>query len=119
LFETLKLVPFMVDTHDGGNYWSRLTENIEQLDNCVMGIGIPAGGGLILHPDGALEPIRSLVDLFVVEGGRIKQSILAPSRAFPNSKAASEAGPVIELLEKVSLTQFFASDTVFRVDRCA
>jgi hypothetical protein len=105
----------MVDTRDECNDWSRLTQNMEQLDNDVLGIGFPVGCGLILHPDGELEPIRSFVDLFVVKDGLVKQSVLAPVNAFPDSTTTSETVPVAERFEKVPLTQFFATDS----DICA
>ena len=78
LFETFKLVPFMVDAHNESNGWSRLGDTITLLNSGVSGIGLPAGGGAIYHPDGCLEAIRFPVDGFAVSEGRLERSILLP-----------------------------------------
>jgi cyanophycinase len=79
LFETLKLVPYMIDAHDECNQWSSLKERIALLSGSVRGIGIPAGGGMIYHPDGDMEPIRFAIDEFVFAEERLEQTILLPT----------------------------------------
>lgn len=78
LFETLKLVPYMIDVHDEREQWSSLKDRISLLSGSVQGIGIPAGGGVICHPDGEMEPIRFAIDEFVIVEGRLEQHILLP-----------------------------------------
>jgi cyanophycinase-like exopeptidase len=78
LFETLKLVPFMIDVHDERNDWSRLRDTVTLLNSSVKGVGIPAGGGIIYHPDGDLEPIRYPVDGFAVTDGQLERNVLLP-----------------------------------------
>jgi len=79
LFETFKLVPFMIDAHDERDAWSRLADAILLLDSGVKGIGLSAGGGAIYHPDGDLEPIRFPLDGFAVVDGRLERSIVLPT----------------------------------------
>jgi cyanophycinase len=78
LFATLKLVPFMVDTHDERNEWRRLEETILLLNTSVRGAAISAGGGVIYHPDGDMEPIRFPIEVFAVTEGCLERSILLP-----------------------------------------
>jgi peptidase E len=86
LFETFKLVPYMIDTHDERNDWSRLGDTILLMESGVKGIGIPAGGGAIYHPEGDLEPIRFPVDLFAAADGRLQRSMLLPENVLLGSK---------------------------------
>ncbi len=90
LFETLKLIPFMVDTHDERRDWSSLRDTLLLLDNNVSGIGIPAGAGVAYHPNGDLEPIRFASDVFSVIGGRLEQNILLP---YPEGAAQESLVP--------------------------
>src|SRR5215207_9243751 len=55
LVGTFRLVPFVVDTHDEGQEWGRLRRAIRLLGGAARGVGVPAGGGLIYHPDGRVE----------------------------------------------------------------
>jgi cyanophycinase len=86
LFETFKLVPYMVDAHDERSDWSRLADTILLLNSDVKGVGISAGGGAIYYPDGDLQPIRFPVDLFAAVDGRLQRSILVPEGALPGTK---------------------------------
>jgi peptidase E len=78
LFETLKLVPYMIEAHQEQDQWSSLKDRITLLGGSVKGIGIPAGGGVIYHPDGDLEAVRFAIDEFVVSEGQLEQRILLP-----------------------------------------
>jgi cyanophycinase-like exopeptidase len=55
---TFGLVPFVIDAHDEGRNWGRLRRTIRLLGGTAEGIGIPAGGGLIYHPDRRVEAVR-------------------------------------------------------------
>lgn len=78
LFETLKLVPYMIEAHHEHDQWASLKDRIMLLGGSVKGIGIPGGGGAIYHPDGDIEPIRFAIDEFVVVEGQLEQRILLP-----------------------------------------
>jgi len=86
LFETFKLVPYMIDAHEEHNDWSRLADTILLLDSGVKGVGLPAGGGAICYPDGDLDSIRFPVDLFAAAEGRLQRSILVPEGALFGSR---------------------------------
>lgn len=76
-FETFQLVPMVVDVHDEPE-WSRLHAVVKGLPEHGRGLGIPLGGGAILHADLSVEPVRKqLLELHLVEG-ELKTSLLLP-----------------------------------------
>ena len=78
LFDTFRLVPFIVDAHDDKNAWQNLRQAVKFCSGAVKGIGLPAGGGLIYHTNHTAESIRyPAVELFL-KGGEIAQSLLMP-----------------------------------------
>ncbi len=78
LIDVFNLVPAIIDVHDEQREWARLSRTIHMLEGTVSGIGIPAGGGIVAHPDGTLEALRRPADEFSWNGTRVKQSILLP-----------------------------------------
>jgi hypothetical protein len=44
----------------------------------VRGLGIPAGGGLVYHPDGVVEPVRRPIHELVVQDDGLHRSLLLP-----------------------------------------
>ncbi|WP_333895142.1 Type 1 glutamine amidotransferase-like domain-containing protein [Mycolicibacterium gadium] len=77
-FEVFGLVRLVVDTHDERAGWARLARTIDLLDGTVAGLGIPSGGGVIVHPDATIEPLRRAAHEFRSERGRIAHSLLHP-----------------------------------------
>ncbi|HEU4507477.1 MAG TPA: Type 1 glutamine amidotransferase-like domain-containing protein [Pyrinomonadaceae bacterium] len=78
LFDTFRLVPFVVDAHDEKNAWRNLRQSIQFCGGVVHGIGLPSGGGLIYHTNHTAEAIRyPAVELFL-RSGEIAQSLLMP-----------------------------------------
>lgn len=64
LFETFKLVPFIIGAHEESNNWKTTRDLLRSSANNTRGIGLPTGGGVIYHPDQTLEPLRNfLVEL--------------------------------------------------------
>jgi cyanophycinase len=83
LVGALGIVPFSVDAHDEASGWRRLRQLVLRSLPGSVGIGVPAGGGIIHHPDGTVEPVgRSAVELRV-EDERIIESILYPPDHLP------------------------------------
>jgi hypothetical protein len=80
LVSTFQLVPFVVDAHDEGRGWGRLRRMVRLLGGAAKGIGIPAGGGLIYHPDGGVEAVRRPLLELSFEGGAINESSLPRRR---------------------------------------
>lgn len=63
LFPTLGLAPFLVGVHEPAD-WPALKTAVRAAGPGTRGIGIPWGGGALLHPDGTLEAVRHpLIDL--------------------------------------------------------
>jgi cyanophycinase len=78
LLDVFNLVPAIIDVHDEHREWARLSRTVHTLEGEITGLGIPTGGGLMLHPDGTFEALRRPVDEFSWDGSQIKHSILLP-----------------------------------------
>ncbi len=76
LLEMFKLVPVVVDTHDDRAEWARLSGAIDSLQGAATGIGIPFGGGVIVHADATIEPLRRPALEFRFDGTSVTQSLL-------------------------------------------
>jgi cyanophycinase-like exopeptidase len=76
--DVFNLVPMVIDTHDEQAGWARLSRTIHLLDGAAAGLGIPAGGGVIVHTDATIEPLRRPSHEFRLEGGRVTHSLLCP-----------------------------------------
>ena len=78
MFDTFRLVPFVVDAHDEPN-WTLLTRVVPKAGEHVRGFGIPSGGGAVYHPDYSMEPIRHpVVEVSVSDEGQVRQALLFP-----------------------------------------
>jgi hypothetical protein len=77
LFTPLALCPFLVGVHEPPE-WPDLKRAVRAAGPGARGIGIPLGGGALLHPDGRLEPVRHPVVELVNAGGVLRESRLAP-----------------------------------------
>jgi cyanophycinase len=78
LVDVFNLVAAIVDVHDERNEWARLSSVIHLLEGAAMGLGIPSGGGVVVHPDATIEPLRRPAHEFRFDGTRIVQSLLCP-----------------------------------------
>jgi cyanophycinase len=76
LLDVFKLVPVVVDTHDERAEWARLSRAIHSLQGAATGLGIPSGGGVIVHTDTTIEPLRRPAHEFRFEGTRVVHSLL-------------------------------------------
>lgn len=77
IFDTFRLVPFVVDVHDEPD-WHRLSQVVPRAGEHARGFGIPSGGGALFHPDYSVEPVRHpLVEMSRTDDG-VQQSLLLP-----------------------------------------
>jgi cyanophycinase-like exopeptidase len=76
LLDLFKLVPVLIDTHDERAEWARLSRTIHVLAGAATGLGIPSGGGVIVHADATIEPLRRPAHEFRFEGPRVTHSLL-------------------------------------------
>ncbi|MFO0763108.1 MAG: Type 1 glutamine amidotransferase-like domain-containing protein [Byssovorax sp.] len=77
-FDTFQLVPLIVDVHDEPS-WTRLHTVVRAMPDHARGLGIPLGGGAIVHADLSVEPVRKqLLELHLTEG-ELKTSLLLPT----------------------------------------
>ena len=76
LLDVFKLVPAVIDTHDEGAEWPRLSRTIHLLEGAASGLGIPSGGGVIVHADTTIEALRRPAHEFRFEGTRVMHSLL-------------------------------------------
>src|SRR6201998_398004 len=76
LLDLFKLVQVIIDTHDERADWARLSRTIQLLQGAATGLGIPSGGGVIVHPDTIIEPLRRPAHKFRFEDDRVAHSLL-------------------------------------------
>ena len=76
--DVFKLVPMVIDTHDEQSGWARLSRTIHLLDGAAAGLGIPSGGGIVVHADTTIEPLRRASHEFRLDDGRVTHSLLCP-----------------------------------------
>ncbi|PRI16000.1 peptidase [Mycobacterium shigaense] len=76
LIDVFSLVPVVIDTHEEGTDWERLSRAIHSLQGAATGIGIPSGGGVIVHPDNTIEPLRRPAHEFFFDGTQVTDSLL-------------------------------------------
>jgi len=79
LFETFKLVPFLIGVHEEKDGWKNLRQILHLKNAATKGLGIPAGGGLIYRQDQTIEPIRMPVILVSMENGKVAENVLFPT----------------------------------------
>lgn len=78
VFDVFNLVPMVIDVHDERNEWARLQRTIQSLNGEAAGLGIPSGGGIVVHADTTIEPLRYPAHKFVYEGTAVTHSRLQP-----------------------------------------
>ncbi|HYX25560.1 MAG TPA: Type 1 glutamine amidotransferase-like domain-containing protein [Thermoanaerobaculia bacterium] len=77
VFDTFRLVPFVVDVHDEPS-WTGLLRAVPRAGEHARGFGIPTGGGALYHPDYSVEPVRHpLTEVEAGESG-LRQALLLP-----------------------------------------
>jgi cyanophycinase-like exopeptidase len=76
LLELFNFAPAVIDTHDERAEWARLSRTIQSLKGAATGLGIPSGGGVIVHPDTTIEPLRRPAHEFRCEGTHVTHSLL-------------------------------------------
>lgn len=77
LFETLKLVPLIIDVHDENNDWKRLKNIIRKKDGALTAIGVPMRAGMIYHPENIIEAIRFPIHEFKISAGEIIHNVVS------------------------------------------
>lgn len=83
LLDVFNLVHAIVDVHDERNEWGRLSSTIHLLEGAAIGLGIPTGGGVAVHPNGEIEPLRQPAHEFVFDGSRLTHSLLCSREGEP------------------------------------
>ena len=79
LFPVLGLAPSIVGAHEQPE-WTGLKRAVLAAGPGARGIGIPAGGGALLHPDQSLEPVRYPLVELRHEEGTPRETLLYPPR---------------------------------------
>ena len=77
-FPTWGLAPFVVDAHAEDDDWSALRAVVRARGPGARGIGIPTGGGVILHPDHTLEAVRRAACEARREGEGLVDAVILP-----------------------------------------
>lgn len=78
LIDTFRIIPHLVGAHEEAQEWLPLKTGVGRLGEHVRGYGLPAGGGMIYHPDHSVEPLRKPVVELRLQRGEVRQSLLFP-----------------------------------------
>ncbi|MCP4156643.1 MAG: type 1 glutamine amidotransferase-like domain-containing protein [bacterium] len=81
LFDTLQIVPALIDVHDEENDWNNLRQSVEHLGGYTRGFGIPMGGAAVYHPDWSFEAVRHHLVEFATVDEELKRSLIIPSES--------------------------------------
>jgi cyanophycinase-like exopeptidase len=76
LLDLFNLVPLVIDTHDEQGEWARLSHTLHLLQGAATGLGIPSGGGVIVHADASIEPLRRPAHEFRFDGTQVTNSLV-------------------------------------------
>lgn len=79
LLDVFNLVPMVIDVHDERAEWSRLSRTIRSMNGAATGLGIPSGGGVVVHADTTIEALRHPAHTFVFDGTAVTHSLLQPA----------------------------------------
>jgi hypothetical protein len=78
LFPVLGLAPFLVGVHEAPE-WQGLERAVRLAGAPAQGLGVPHGGGVLVHPDLSVEAVRHpAVVLSWDEQRRLRQALLSP-----------------------------------------
>ncbi len=77
LFDTFQLIPLLVDVHQEPD-WRRLTAAMPGAGDYGQGLGIPSGGGAVVHPDMSIEPVRRPLIELSARNGEVRRNLLMP-----------------------------------------
>ncbi|OBF10372.1 Type 1 glutamine amidotransferase-like domain-containing protein [Mycobacterium sp. 852002-10029_SCH5224772] len=77
VFDVFNLIPMVIDVHDERTEWLRLSRAIRLLKGEASGLGIPAGGGVVVHADSTIVALRRPAHTFVFDGTTITHALLA------------------------------------------
>lgn len=80
VFDLFNLVPMVIDVHDEHNDWARLQRTMRSLNGEATGLGIPSGGGVVVHADATIESVRRPAHTFVFDGTSLKRLDAHPNR---------------------------------------
>lgn len=76
-FDTFRLAPVIVGAHEEPD-WAELTAVVAAANGTMRGLGIPLGGGAVVHPDLTVEPVRKALVEISVEDGIPRRALLLP-----------------------------------------
>lgn len=76
LLDVFGLVPRVIDTHDERGAWARLSHAVHLLRGSTTGLGIPSGGGVVVHADDTIEPLRHPAHEFRYDGTGVVHTLL-------------------------------------------
>ncbi len=89
-FETLKLLPLVIDVHDEKQNWSKLKHNLAGLTHQVNGLGIPFRGVMVYYPDYSVEAFNRPLHEFFMDGEAMRENLIMPRTHSLNNAVPQE-----------------------------
>lgn len=78
LLTTFQIIPFIIGAHEEKQEWAQLKQTLEIKNGYEKGLGMPAGGGMIYHPDHTVEPIRHSITELYLQDRQMVANLLSP-----------------------------------------
>lgn len=89
--DMLRLAPLVIDAHDEPE-WAGLRRAVRAGGPAFRGLGVPAGGGALLHADNTLEPVRHAATLIEWRDEHLIDALLAPDKGDSPEPGATREG---------------------------
>jgi len=85
VLRTLGILPFAIGVHEEKAGWRNLKSLMLAKEDSSRAIGIQAGGGLVYHLDGSIEPVKYPLSEFIYTGNgkKLTNSLIYPEVRCP------------------------------------
>jgi hypothetical protein len=115
LFETFRLVPYLIDAHAEPE-WPRMHRALPRLGRTTRGLGLPTGGGAVVHPDLTIEPIRHPLTEFSLEDRQVHEALLFPPDPNAPQEEEGEAETFAPPVRRTASTEAPADNPIIDIE---
>lgn len=76
LFSTFGFAPIIFGAHEENQNWNTLKQVVALTGGLLPGLGIPSGGGVIIHPNHSVQAIRKPAVRILFDNGQLRQGLV-------------------------------------------
>lgn len=78
LFPCLDVAPVLCDTHSEADKWEELQAALKLAKDGAVGYGIRSNACLVVQPDGGVEALGGVVDVYSFQDGKVRREAALP-----------------------------------------